>query len=170
MVAEIIRFIGLLLLFIWMLFIVSKNEEKKEKIRKSFLKNKPLAEFDCDLIDGTDKVQATLLATDRGFYRTHASVMLYEKSIVIATGSEVFQPEIMINDIETVSMKRLAFEDHLYIRHTVTADIKAKYKETCPEIYLKGKKEDLLYIKKFLEDRMHRPQIIDLTGGDQTEQ
>ena len=131
MLEEIIGFIGLLFLFIWTLFITSKDEEKKEKIRNSFLKNKPLAEFDCDLIDGIDKVQATLLATN-SFYRTHASVMLYEKSIVIATGSEVFQPEIMINDIETVSMKRLAFEDHLYIRHTITSDIKAKYKETCP--------------------------------------
>lgn len=169
MVAEIIGFIGLLLLFIWMFFIVSKDEEKKEKIRNSFFKHKPLAEFDCDLIDGIDKVQATLLATN-SFYRTHATVMLYEKSIVIATGSEVFQPEIMINDIEAVSMKRLAFDDHLYIRHTVTADIKAKYEETCPEIYLKGKKEDLLFIKNFIEERMHRPQIIDLTGGDQTEQ
>ena len=162
-------FLGSLILFIMVFFIASKDEEKKEKIRNSFLKNKPIAEFDCDLIDGIDKVQATLLATN-SFYRTHASVMLYEKSIVIATGSEVFQPEIMINDIEAVSMKRLAFDDHLYIRHTVTADIKARYKETCPEIYLKGKKEDLLYIKKFLEERMHRPQVIDLTGGDQTEQ
>ena len=81
MLEEIIGFIGLLFLFIWTLFITSKDEEKKEKIRNSFLKNKPLAEFDCDLIDGIDKVQATLLATN-SFYRTHASVMLYEKSII----------------------------------------------------------------------------------------
>lgn len=164
-----IYYLALFIVFIFAVLIERQEDKRKKQKRASFLKNKPLAEFDCDIIDGVDKVQATLLTTNR-FYRTSACVMLYEKSIVIATGSEVLQPEIMINDIETVSMKRLAFEDHLYIRHTVTADIKAKYKETCPEIYLKGKKEDLLFIKNFIEERIQRPKIIDLTGGDQTEQ
>ena len=163
-----IYYLALFIVFIFAVLIERQEDKRKKQKRASFLKNKPLAEFDCDIIDGVDKVQATLLTTNR-FYRTSACVMLYEKSIVLATGVEASQSEIMINDIEAVSMKRLAFEDHLYIRHTVTADIKAKYKETCPEIYLKGNKEDLLYIKKFLEDRMHRPKVIDLTGGDQTE-
>lgn len=163
-----IYYLALFIVFIFAVLIEKQEEKRKKQKRASFLKNKPLAEFNCDVIEGVDKVQATLLTTNR-FYRTNACIMLYEKSIVLATGIEAFQPEIMINDIEAVSMKRLAFEDHLYIRHTITADLKAKYK-TCPEIYLKGNKEDLIYIQRFLEERMHRPKINDLTDGNQTEQ
>ncbi len=161
-----IYFLASLFLLIWVFFIERQDEQKRKKHRSLLLKNKPIAEFDCDIINGTDKVQAALLATHR-FYRTHACVMLYEQSIVLATGLEKLQDEIMIDDIESVSIKRLSLIDHLYVRQRIR---KIPHKESLNEFYLNGEKEDLLYIKNFIEERMHRPQIIDLTGGDQTEQ
>ncbi|MBO4698896.1 hypothetical protein J5690_04710 [bacterium] len=159
-------FLGSLILFIFIFFIERNEEQKKKKHRTSFLKNKPIVEFDCDIINGSDKIQATLLAT-HSFYRIHTCVMLYEQSIVLTTGLETLQDEIMIDDIEFVSIKQLSFIDHLYIRQRVQ---KIPHKEIWSELYLNGDKKDLLYIKKFIEERMHKPQIIDLTGGDPTEQ
>lgn len=155
-----IYFLASLFLLIWVFFIERQDEQKRKKHRSLLLKNKPIAEFDCDIINGTDKVQASLLAT-HSFYRIHACVMLYEQSIVLATGLETLQDEIMINDIEFVSIKQLSFIDHLYIRQRVQ---KIPHKEIWGELYLNGDKKDLLYIKKFIEERMHRPQVIDLTS------
>lgn len=49
-------FLGSLILFIFIFFIERNEEQKKKKHRTSFLKNKPIVEFDCDIINGSDKI------------------------------------------------------------------------------------------------------------------
>ena len=120
------------------------------------------------MIISKDIVQARHISMSR--WGTSVYVLLYNDVIKFTFANEKYLPEIAVKDIEIIFIKRVLGEDLLYIKHKVSPEKKVQYKETYPEFYLSGDKEDLLYIKDFIEERMNRPKIVDLTGGDQTEQ
>ena len=94
-------------------------------------------------------------------------VFLFDDYIAFTTGlvmgfGESIPDEIEIKDINFACMKYIFKTDFLLINYN------RKTKEPS-QFYIEGKKEDLLYIKNFIEERIRRPKIIDLTDGDQTE-
>lgn len=158
------------ILIVVTLFILNRLDAKKKKQeKKKYVESeKPLYELNCSIIISKDIVQARHISMSR--WGTSVYVLLYNDVIKFTFANEKYLPEIAVKDIEIIFIKRVLGEDLLYIKHKVSPEKKAQYKETYPEFYLSGEKEDLLYIKNFIEERMHRPQIIDLTGGDQTAQ
>jgi hypothetical protein len=134
-----------------------RMSKRRKKQREKFIEKDCLAEFNCDIILGIDKVQAKLLLAQN--VGTPTNVILYDKNIVLATGEENRLPEIMIENIEKIYMAKLVWKDVLFIEHHVSAEKKAKYSNTYPKFYLSGDKEELLYIKDFIEERMNGLRI-----------
>ncbi len=157
------------ILIVIALFILNRLEaKKKNQEKKKYLElEKPLYELSCSVIISNNIVQARHISMSR--WGTSVYVLLYNDVIKFTFANEKYLPEIMVKDIEIILIKRILGEDLLYIKHKVSPEKKAQYKETYPEFYLSGDKEDLLYIKNFIEGRMNKPKIIDLTGEDQTE-
>ena len=158
------------ILIVVALFILNRLDAKKKKQeKKKYVESeKPLYELSCSMIISKDIVQARHISMSR--WGTSVYVLLYNDVIKFTFANEKYLPEIAVKDIEIIFIKRVLGEDLLYIKHKVSPEKKVQYKETYPEFYLSGDKEDLLYIKDLIEERMNRPKIVDLTGGDQTEQ
>ena len=158
------------ILIVIALFILNRIDSKKKKQeKKKYVElEKPLYELSCSMIISKNIVQARHISMSR--WGMSVYVLLYNDVIKFTFANEKYLPEIMVKDIEIILIQRVLGEDLLYIKHKVSPEKKAQYKETYPEFYLSGDKEELVYIKDFIEERMHRPQVIDLTGGDQTEQ
>ena len=158
------------ILIVIALFILNRIDSKKKKQeKKKYVElEKPLYELSCSMIISKNIVQARHISMSR--WGTSVYVLLYNDVIKFTFANEKYLPEIAVKDIEIIFIKRVLGEDLLYIKHKVSPEKKAQYKETYPEFYLSGDKEDLLYIKNFIEERMQRPKIVDLTGGDQTAQ
>ena len=68
--------------------------------------------------------------------------------------------EIKIKDINSIKLKKVLWEEILQVNYN---EISKSGADNVATFYLKGDKEDLLCIKNFIEERMNRPQIIDLT-------
>ena len=73
----------------------------------------------------------------------------------------------MLEDIHFVKMEKLLGKNLLLVNYTDKLNDIKGYKQT--QIYVKGKTEDLLYIKNFIEERIQRPKVIDLTDDGKTE-
>ena len=157
------------LVFLFVVFIVEfivntriEKHVKELEARKGWIKK-----IDCELIAGDDKVVARLVIARN--FGDLCTIFLFADSLGLAMDYTTKNaPEIMLEDIHFVKMEKLLGKNLLLVNYTDKLNDIKGYKQT--QIYVKGKTEDLLYIKNFIEERMNRPKIIDLTGGDQTEQ
>lgn len=85
------------------------------------------------------------------------NVLLFHDRIGLVTEKAL---EIGIKDINSITMKKVLWEEILQVNYN---EISKSGADNIATFYLKGDKEDLLCIKNFIEERMNRPQIIDLT-------
>ena len=109
------------------------------------------------IADSDSEVKLTLFQRAVPSY----DVLLFDDHIAFATGSvmgfgESIPEEIEIKDINFASMKYILKTDLLLVNYN------RKAKEPS-QFYMEGKKEDLLFIKNFIEERNGRPKVIDLT-------
>ena len=134
---------------------------KREKNRNKALAGKQcIREFECVIMiaDSDSEVKLTLFQRAVPSY----DVLLFDDHIAFATGSvmgfgESIPEEIEIKDINFACMKYILKTDLLLVNYN------RKAKEPS-QFYMEGKKEDLLFIKNFIEERNGRPKVIDLTG------
>ncbi len=166
------RFLGIIIvvLITFIFRVISSNKRKKER-NKAVEYNKSIKEIECEIIDVADDLSTKITLSFN--YSAVFDVLIFEDHIAFITGCVIgsYQPEIEIKDINFVRMKNIFQTDLLLINHNAKYKDESKSKEKYPpQFYLKGSKEDLLYIKNFIEEKMNRPKIIDLTGRDQMEQ
>lgn len=142
-------FIALVVYMIYWLWTSRKRKEQKQKLFKEGF----LAEFECELIPGIDKVASRLaLAYGAG---VKSNVMLFDNHIAFATGViGDWQPEIIIADINSLKMEKLLWKELLFIDHNAKFVEEGKPQKYENQFYLSGDKEELLYIKDFIEERM----------------
>ena len=156
------------LVFLFVVFIVEfivntriEKHVKELEARKGWIKK-----IDCELIAGDDKVVARLVIARN--FGDLCTIFLFADSLVLAMDYTTKNaPEIMLENIHFVKMEKLLGKNLLLVNYTDKLNDIKGHKRT--QIYVKGKTEDLLYVKNFIEERMNRPKIVDLTGGDQTE-
>ncbi|MBR4532628.1 hypothetical protein IKO70_09510 [bacterium] len=152
MIGYTIVFIALIVFEIW----YSNKKEKKTNELKA--KEKPLKIFEyCKVAFGyNDELSAKSVALG-GPGVVWGNVLLFQNRIGIVTENVL---EIEIKDINFIKMKKVLLEEMLQVNFNEISKSGTK-KEMA--LYLKGSKEDLLYIKNFIEERLNRPQVIDLT-------
>ena len=148
--------------------ILNFRENGKEKAK--FLANKQcIKEIECRIVDFADNMYVKLTFS----YSPVFEMLIFEDSIAFVTGHVIggsYQPEIEIKDINFVRMENIYQTDLLLINHNAKYKDENKSKTKYPsQFYLRAKEEDLLFIKNFIEERIDRPKVIDLTGGNQTE-
>ena len=141
-----------------------------ERERGKFLANKQcIKEIECRIIDFADNMYVKLTFS----YSPVFEMLIFEDRIAFVTGHVIggsYQPEIEIKDINFVRMKNIFQTDLLLINHNAKYKDESKSKEKYPcQFYLRAKKEELLYIKNFIEERIQRPKVIDLTEDGKTE-
>ena len=153
MIGDTIIFIAILVFEIW----YSNKKEKKTNELKA--KEKPLKIFEyCKVALGyNDELSAKSVALG-GPGVVWGNVLLFQNRIGIVTENAL---EIEIQDINFIKMTKVLLEEMLQVSFNEISKSGTK-KEMA--LYLKGGKEDLLYIKNFIEKKLNRPQIIDLTG------
>ncbi|MBP5591616.1 hypothetical protein J6Y50_07175 [bacterium] len=152
---------------------IMSARKRKRDINKVLSGKKYLREFECGIsaAKNDSDVKSALL----GLYNFPVyNVFLFNDHIAFTTGlvmglGESIPDEIELKDINFAKMKNIFQTDLLVVNYNVKPKDESRSNEAF-QFYMEGKKEDLLYIKNFIEERMHRPQIIDLTGRDQTEQ
>jgi hypothetical protein len=140
--------------------IMSARKRKKD-INKVLAGKKCLREFECGIsaAEYDNEVKSAIL----GLYNfPKYNVFLFEDHLAFATGlvmgfGESIPDEIEIKDINFACMKYILKTDLLLVNYN------RKAKESS-QFYMEGKKEDLLFIKNFIEERNGRPKVIDLTG------
>ncbi|MBP5435542.1 hypothetical protein J6Z39_06955 [bacterium] len=149
-------------LFLFVFVIVGEIMEyrKREKdINKASAGKQCIREFEFIIMmaDSDSEVKLTLFKRAIPSY----NVLLFDDHIAFVTGfvmgfGESIPDEIEINDINFACMKYILKTDLLLVNYN------RKAKEPS-QFYMEGKKEDLLFIKNFIEERNGRPKIIDLT-------
>lgn len=154
------RVIGYTIVFIAILvFEIWYSNKKEKKTNELKAKEKPLKIFEyCKVALGyNDELSAKSVALG-GPGVVWGNVLLFQNRIGIVTENAL---EIEIQDINFIKMTKVLLEEMLQVNFNEVSKSGTK-KEMA--LYLKGGKEDLLYIKNFIEERLNRPQIIDLTG------
>lgn len=152
---------------------IMSARKRKRDINKVISGKKYLREFECGI--SAAKNDSDVKSAIFGLYNFPIyNVFLFDDHIAFTTGlviglGESIPDEIEIKDINFVSMKNIFQTDLLAIKHNAKPKDESISQEAF-QFYMEGKKEDLLFIKNFIEERMHKPQIIDLTGGDQMAQ
>ena len=152
---------------------IMSARKRKRDINKVLSGKKYLREFECGIsaAKNDSDVKSALL----GLYNFPIyNVFLFNDHIAFATGlvmglGESIPNEIELKDINFAKMKNIFQTDLLVVNYNVKPKDESRSNEVF-QFYMEGKKEDLLFIKNFIEERMNRPKIIDLTGEDQTEQ
>lgn len=152
---------------------IMSARKRKRDINKVLSGKKYLREFECGIsaAKNDSDVKSALL----GLYNFPVyNVFLFNDHIAFTTGlvmglGESIPDEIELKDINFAKMKNIFQTDLLVVNYNVKPKDESRSNEVF-QFYMEGKKEDLLFIKNFIEERMNRPKIIDLTGGDQTEQ
>ena len=151
-VAIVLCFVAIIVIEIW----YSNKKEKKTNELKA--KEKPLKIFEyCKMAFGyNDELSARSVALG-GPGVIWGNVLLFQNRVVVVTEDAL---EIEIKDINFIKMRKVLLEEMLQVNFNEISKSGTKNEMA---LYLKGGKDDLLYIKKFIEERMNRPQIIDLT-------
>ncbi|MBP5435544.1 hypothetical protein J6Z39_06965 [bacterium] len=151
-----IVFIAFIVLEIWS----RKTQNKKTKELQA--KEKPLKILEyCKISFGYNDEHSARAAVLGGRMKVPlCNVLLFQDHIGLVTEKAL---EIKIKDINSIKMKKVLWEEILQVNYN---EISKNGSENSATFYLKGDKEDLLYIKNFIEERLNRPQIIDLTDGD----
>ncbi len=141
------------LIFLVVATIIGNNKRKKQK--KKLTKDGCMNEFNCELVIGGDKVMSRMIILRN--HTVSSNVLLFDDHVAFATGAtKEWQPEIMISDINFVKMEKLLWKDLLFIDHNAKFEEKGKTKSKyVNQFYLSGDKEELLYIKDFIEERMN---------------
>ena len=134
------------------------SNKKEKKTTELKAKEKPLKIFEyCKIACGyNDELSAKSVALG-GPGIVWGNVLLFQNRIVIVTVDAL---EIEIKDINFVKMRKVMLEEMLQVNFN---EISKSGTQNEMALYLKGGKEDLLCIKNFIEERMNRPKIIDLT-------
>ena len=159
MTEVIVKVVATVLVFIAVIVIEIRYSNKKEKKTNELkAKEKPLKIFEyCKIACGyNDELSAKSVALG-GPGIVWGNVLLFQNRIVIVTVEAL---EIEIKDINFVKMRKVMLEEMLQVNFN---EISKSGTQNEMALYLKGGKEDLLCIKNFIEERMNRPQIIDLT-------
>lgn len=154
------RTIGYTILFI--AFIVAEIWSRKKqnaKTKELQAKEKPVKILEyCKISFGYNDEHSARVAVLGG--RIHVplcNVLLFQDRIGLVTENAL---EIKIKDINSIKLKKVLWEEILQVNYN---EISKSGADNVATFYLKGDKEDLLCIKDFIEERMNRPQIIDLT-------
>ena len=161
-----------IILFTLVLGIISVRKRKQD-INKVLAGKKCLREFEFRIMAAYSDTDIKLSFLSKYAPPTY-DVFLFDDYIAFTTGlvmglGESIPDEIELKNINFAKMKNIFQTDLLVVNYNVKPKDESRSNEAF-QFYMEGKKEDLLYIRKFLEERMNRPQIIDLTGGNQTEQ
>ena len=155
-----------LILFPFLVIFVIVGEimeyRKREKdINKASAGKKCLREFEFG-ISGAENDSNVKFALLGRYNFPRYNVLLFDDHIAFVAGfvmgfGESIPDEIEIKDINFACMKYILKTDLLLINYN------RKAKEPS-QFYMEGKKEDLLFIKNFIEERNGRPKVIDLTS------
>ena len=84
-------------------------------------------------------------------------ILLFQNRMVIVAKSTL---EIEMKDINFVEIRKVMLDEFLQICYNETSENGTTREKA---IFLLGIDDNMLYIKNFIEERMNRPQIIDLT-------
>jgi len=92
-------------------------------------------------------------------------VLLFQDHIglVAANGYGIHTNDVKIKDVNSVTIKKILWEKVLYVNYDEVSETGSVKNIT---FCLEGDLEDLSYIRNFIEERMTRPQVIDLTDGN----
>ena len=138
---------------------IMEYRKREKDINKASAGKKCFREFECVIMiaDRDSEVKLTLFQRATPSY----NVLLFEDHLAFVTGfvmgfGESIPDEIEIKDINFACMKYILKTDLLLINYN------RKAKEPS-QFYMEGKKEDLLFIKNFIEEQNGRPKVIDLT-------
>ena len=154
-----IFFIGIIL------GVILDNKKRKREVKRLESEKKSIKSFECNLVDGSDVLSSHLGAVGPTIL---CNVLLFDDHIGLATDYILskWPSKIMMQEINFVRIEKLLGNELLLINYTKRSEDGAK--QSTFQFYLKDEIDILLCIKNFIEERMNRPQIIDLTGGDQT--
>ena len=138
---------------------IMEYRKREKDINKASAGKQCIREFECVIMiaDSDSEVKLTLFQRAIPSY----NVLLFDDHIAFVTGfvmgfGESIPEEIEIKDINFACMKYILKTDLLLVNYN------RKAKEPS-QFYMEGRKEDLLFIKNFIEERNGRPKIIDLT-------
>ena len=152
---------------------IMSARKRKRDINKVLSGKKYLHEFECGI--SAAKNDSDVKSAILGLYNFPVyNVFLFNNHIAFTTGlvmglGESIPDEIELKNINFAKMKNIFQTDLLVVNYNVKPKDESRSNEAF-QFYMEGKKEDLLYIKNFIEERMNRPKIVDLTGEKQTEQ
>ena len=144
--------------YLWYLVLVGAyvlylihNSKKRQKQSEKLLNNDYKAKFKCKIISAKSKTSARAVLLKN--WGVRADIVLYENNILFITGRKDIQTQIKIIDIDEIYMTGLLWAKLLYIRQAVFPATKNEYDDFLQKFYLSGDKEELLYIKDFVEKR-----------------
>ena len=153
-------FFPILIIFVVIGEIMSARKRDKDR-NKALAGKQCIREFECVIMNAYSDTDIKLSFFSKSAPPTY-NVLLFEDHIAFTTGfvmgfGESTPDELEIKDINFARMKYIFKTDFLLINYN------RKTKEPS-NLYMEGKKEDLLYIMNFIEERNGRPKIVDLTG------
>lgn len=143
---------------------IMSARKRKRDINKVLSGKKYLREFECRIsaAKNDSDVKSALL----GLYNFPTyNVFLFDDGIAFATGlvlNRGVPDEIEIKDINFVIMKNIFQTDLLVVNYIKPED--GSEAQEASQLYMEGRKEELLFIKNFIEERIQRPKVIDLTS------
>ena len=134
------------------------SNRKEKKTNELTAKEKPLKIFEYfNVFKGENEVSPQMIVLCHRNYCISCNILLFKNRIVFVTESML---EIELKDINSANIKKAFGEELLKINYSEISESGTKKEMS---LYLQGSDENMLYIKNFIEERMDRPKIIDLT-------
>ena len=149
---------------------IMSARKRKRDINKVLSGKKYLREFECRIMAAYSDTDIKLSFLSKYAPPTY-DVFLFDDYIAFTTGlvmglGESIPNEIELKDINFAKMKNIFQTDLLVVNYIKPED--GSEAQEASQLYIEGRKEELLFIKNFIEERIQRPKIVDLTGEDQT--
>lgn len=137
----------------FVVFLVYDSKRRKKQCVK-LLGEINSKKYSCKIINAKSRRGAVFIKLSRGpLHDIRVDVVLKENSIVLLSGYNEIQPEIMIEDIENLELTEIVLTDALHVRQYLPADIENRYGDLLENFYLTGLKDDLFEIKEFIEGK-----------------
>lgn len=159
--------VGLIFFIGVILGVILDNKKRQKEVKRLEAEKKSIKSFKCNLVDGSDALSAHLGIVGPTIL---CDVLLFDDHIGLATDYTLskWPSKIMMQEINFVKIEKLLGKELLCINYTKRSE--GGSRQSTFQFYLKDEIDILLCIKHFIEERNGHPKVIDLTGGDQTEQ
>ena len=146
-----ILFVLVIVAEIW----ASNKREKKTNELKA--KEEPLKIFEYFRIAFGYNDEHSVRSAAISGWAVWCSLLLFQNRMVIVAETTL---EIEIKNINFVKMRKVMLEEFLQVCYNEISESGTTREKA---VFLQGIDKDMLYIKNFIEERMNRPKIIDLT-------